>query len=227
MNAFEIERTLYVGVATAIVFCFFGLVIGVLARLKGYSFLAWFGTGGAIIFSAVVLAFQPKVRGVAITEEERSKKVRTGNGIGWILSLAVYLLISLTVAAWLIAVSFDVSDPEEFVQRFYVAALQWTNWPWLVANLLMFGRFLCMPRGSRSWIITAAFTLLAIRLAWHYVAYWVQMSGLVADQSGPTWQVLDFIFGQAPGVSTLLLCFVATDPRPRVEHSAKDTQNPL
>jgi hypothetical protein len=87
MNVFEIERTLYAGVAATVVGCIFGIVIGVLARFKGYSFLAWFGTGGAILLSAIVLAFQPKVRGVALTEEEILQKTQKGNRIGWLLSL--------------------------------------------------------------------------------------------------------------------------------------------
>ncbi len=44
MNALEMDRVSTVGVIGLIVFCFFGTIMGLLARMKGYSFLAWFGT---------------------------------------------------------------------------------------------------------------------------------------------------------------------------------------
>jgi hypothetical protein len=151
MNSFEMERTLLVGVALTAVCCFFGTLIGLLAKLKGYSFLAWFGTGGSILLAAIILAFQPKVRGTELTREEIDVKIEKGNRIGWILSLFVFVGILLSVTLWLTSMSFEDVEPEMFFQRYWVPAVQWCNWP-LSLYLRFRSSFRLHYSGSINWV---------------------------------------------------------------------------
>ena len=211
MNVLEVERTLYGGVAATVVYCFFGLIIGVLAKFKGYSFLAWFGTGGAILLAAIVLAFQPKVRFVALTEEEILRITERGNKVGWILSLVVYIGILLSVVVWLSSVSTTAGDSDEFMQRYLVPAMQWTEWPWVVANCLMLVRFFYFPRGEKSLLMIVAFTLLAIQVGWPFVSYWIGRFGLFEDPNSSTLRILHFTMRQVMSMGILFLYFVVTE----------------
>ncbi len=208
MNVFEIERTLYAGVAATMVGCFFGVIIGALARFKGYSFLAWFGTGGAVLLGAIVLAFQPRVRGVGLTEEEVMHKTQQGNRVGWILSLIIYICILLSVVVWLTSMSFQAVDSEEFLQLYFVPALQWSEWPWIVASCLLLARFLYMPRSDKSLLTIAAFTLIAIQLGWPLFGYWIDAMGWFEDPNSATLRIVGFTIQQFTSMSILFLCFV-------------------
>ncbi len=79
------------GLAVCVLFAF---VAGALAWRKGYSFAAWFGTGGAIVLTAIALGFLPSVRNPSLSGVERAKLTARGNRIGASLS---FLLIALVV----------------------------------------------------------------------------------------------------------------------------------
>ncbi|MCE3015045.1 MAG: hypothetical protein ACK56W_24325 [Pirellula sp.] len=213
MNSFEMERTLLVGVALTAVCCFFGTLIGLLAKLKGYSFLAWFGTGGSILLAAIILAFQPKVRGTELTREEIDVKIEKGNRIGWILSLFVFVGILLSVTLWLTSMSFEDVEPEMFFQRYWVPAVQWCNWPWLIANCLMLLRFLYLPRSEKSWLKIAAFTILAIQIVFPFALFWIDKLGGVDSGTSPFFNILRFTVEQMGSVGILLLYFAVTEPK--------------
>ncbi len=135
MNALEMDRVSTVGVIGLIVFCFFGTIMGLLARMKGYSFLAWFGTGGTLLVSALALAFQPKLRGVELSAEELDRSRRRGNGIGWLIGVVNYMLV--TFAALLPAIqNFARLEAKDYFQLYIVPAYNWADLAYMAGVVL-------------------------------------------------------------------------------------------
>ena len=210
MGRFEMERVFLIGLGGAAILCLFGLVIGLSARLKGYSFLAWFGTGGTLLISALVLAFQPKLRGVELSEEQRAVSVQRGNRIGWILSVINVFLIVLVADTPLFS-NFGETNYEDYVQRSFVPALQWIQWVYLIGMAIMFVRFICMPRGSRSPLLIAVFACLAVRTAWDYIGDAIAGSG---EESLQKINLIAQTFVTALSlIVTFALCYLATEVR--------------
>ncbi|HVW39104.1 MAG TPA: hypothetical protein VHB99_17435, partial [Pirellulales bacterium] len=75
----------------------FGIVIGVLAMRKGYSFAAWLGSGGLVLLSAIALGFLPDLRDPSLSDSQREKLRAQGNLAGFALSMFTLALAFLSM----------------------------------------------------------------------------------------------------------------------------------
>lgn len=211
MGSYEIERNFFIGLAGAVVFCLFGAIIGGLAKRKGYSFLAWFGTGGTLLVSAILLAFRPKLRGVEMSDEQRAMHVRRGNLIGWILSIINGGLVVLAADIPLI-LNFGQPNYEDYFQRSFFPALHWIEWVYYIGMAIMLLRFICMPRGSRHPLLFFVLTAITIQFVWSYAVDAIQHS-----DPGDSWKKICLIgrtvFSFLGILVTLVLCYLVTEPR--------------
>ncbi len=126
--------------------------------------------------SALALAFQPKLRGVELSAEELDRSRRRGNGIGWLIGVVNYMLV--TFAALLPAIqNFARLEAKDYFQLYIVPAYNWADLAYMAGVVLILLRFAFMPRGSRSTLLIVVFTVMALHFAWSLIGGRLLCSG--------------------------------------------------
>lgn len=64
-----------------------GLLVGLLARQKGFSFPLWFFAGPAVVIAVLALGALPAANGPGQTPEEQARARRNGNIAGAVLAV--------------------------------------------------------------------------------------------------------------------------------------------
>lgn len=210
MNRFELERVWMVGLVATIVFCVFGLLMGLLARRKGYSFLAWFGSGGTLLISVIVLAFLPKNRGQELSAETLSHQALRGDRLGWILTLVNYWIAILATTFPALA-NFGENDPHTLLQKFVVPAFEWGDWAYLVGIGILLLRFAWMPRNSRNPLTIAVFILITLQIVWARLNGWLEKEVELSEGWQKAELITKILSSGIGAFVTLALCFLATD----------------
>jgi hypothetical protein len=141
----------------------FGIVIGVLAMRKGYSFAAWLGSGGLVLLSAIALGFLPDLRNPSLSDSQRDKLRAQGNLAGFALSMFTLALAFLSMLSRLL--SFPVSgdaDRSEFFTREYVPASEFLTWIQALTLFVALAAYLTRLRGRASYAVVGSLVLLLL-----------------------------------------------------------------
>ena len=166
-----ITSNVLVLVAIVVFSAFFGIAIAVLAVRKGYSFAAWFGTGGTTVLSAIVLGLLPDTRNPSLAASERTKAIARGNMIGTALSLLTILVAFVAILARLL--SFSVASGDErsqFFERLYMPATQFVTWLQLLTFLVALCAYSFGQRRPRSTIVVLSLAVLVFVEAYFSIA---------------------------------------------------------
>ena len=148
----------------------FGVVIGVLAMRKGYSFAAWLGSGGLVLLSAIALAFLPDLRDPSLSDSQRDKLRAKGNLAGFALSMFTLALAFLSMISQLL--SFPVlgdADRSEFFARAYMPASELMTWIQSLTLFVALAVSLRRPRGRKSYAVVGSLVLLLLTQLYYSV----------------------------------------------------------
>jgi hypothetical protein len=141
-----------------------GVVMGLLAIRKGYSFGAWFLTGGFVLLGAIGLGFMPNARDQTKSPEERDRILARGNRIGLILSgitaLLGFLSLGLQSIVWeLIRLDEDSPHSSYVIYNSFHKLLHWLQFLFF-AMVLAF--YLTKPPRQRSVLVTLALLMMPV-----------------------------------------------------------------
>lgn len=164
------------------VYFLFGLVLGVLAMRKGYSFAAWVGAGGSVLLGAIALGFLPNARDASLSSSERAGLKTRGNRVGTALSLIVLMLTFLAVLTQLL--SFPVSGEasrSQFFERLYFPASHLLTWVELLTLITVLCAYLARPRHSKSLLVIGSLILLILTAAYFSAVDGFQRTRLIAE----------------------------------------------
>lgn len=154
---------LAIGLAVSILF---GVVIGLLARRKGYSFTAWFGAGGMVIPAAIALGFLPDSRDAALDAADRSAMIRRGNCWGICLSLVTVLLSLLPFAVRLFWLASAAQEQGLGFSQGYgdlaQTGQQALNWYEFLTIVLTLMAYISRPRGTKSPLVVISLCVLIL-----------------------------------------------------------------
>jgi hypothetical protein len=140
-----------------------GIAMGFLAMRKGYTFAAWFLTGGFVLLGAIALGFMPNAKDPTRSPAERDRMRTRGNQIGLILSIVTLVLGFLSFGLQLVVA--DITHMREAHNTSYALFRLFSkllNWLQMFFFAMVLVLYLTKPGRQRSVFVVLPLVLLMV-----------------------------------------------------------------